>query len=161
MLEDCGWDVDQAINDLKEEELGRHDIRRRLQERLARSTVVSGSGLEETPISKEGEEGTFTACEVLKPRKLNIEATTKSNLGPSSGRDAHKENLGDILPAPEKKKRVPTPRALDEIDEGQILKPDKLQTNRVPTPRASSRDEGGQALKRAKSVRYEKILEYI
>ena len=42
MLEDCGWDVDQAINDLKEEELGRCDILRRLQEQLARSRVVSG-----------------------------------------------------------------------------------------------------------------------
>ena len=42
MLEDCGWDVDQAINDLKEEELGRRDILRRLQEQLARSRVVSG-----------------------------------------------------------------------------------------------------------------------
>ena len=57
MLEDCCWDVDQAINDLKEEELGRRDIRRRLQERLASSRVVSGSGLEKTPVSNEGEGG--------------------------------------------------------------------------------------------------------
>ena len=151
MLQECGWDVEGAIYDLKEEELGKKNLQRRLQDRPASFRGVSGSDLARRQVSKEGEGE-------AEPQRLKPAPTLLSTVS-NPGRDAHKENQG----APEKMqtKRFPTPRATAKIDEGQALKPDKLQTKRVPTPRATGKDDEGQVLKSAKSARYEKMFSFL
>ena len=180
MLEECSWDVQGAIIELKMEEQA-------LQERLRtlKARGVSGSDLERRHVSKVGEGGSVTEHEngtLQEPKKLKLASIllpTASNSGvmrqillptvknhPANSvkslreGEAQKENQESDLPAPNKiqAKRFSTPRAID-INEEQVLRTEKLQVKRVPTSRATEKDDKEeQVLDGGKSARYKSSI---